>query len=961
MTVSCPSCAAPCRALDDACGACGASLARLVVKDGRQRIDRATTTVTAHVENHGVVAAAFVVRRIDARSFPPWLTLSPAGGWGTPVLDVGVVVPAGGSVPVQFVVDGTRLPRPGQSNRENPGRVVIPLVTSVIRYDEERSHAQRKVLAVELAMGGRAALHPQHARMRFVPVERLPGLRHVVVVENDGGHALKLTDVALSTEGLGVVTLAPQSLPIELPAGGRHEIVLQLQPVDVDAGPVAFRAELSCTFDDGAMRTATLEGTVGRGPAVVVVDVPVVHTGGRPRRTAITLKNPGQIPVRIEHVGINDDDDGPWLRLLDPLGPVLLAPGATHRVELVIEPEGRTGKALEQPWGEKTLSIVHDGWQPAEIDRRVDVVVTAELGRTRTLDEATLGVDFGTSNSSVSVFHGPSGTLHALPLDRESGREALASLLFFTGASSSSSVDGFLFGAAAENAAPQNFTNLVRQLKSVVARAPDTEWNFVDEGTAVGSPVRVQKRSTPELLARLFVEIKRRSEDGLRALPLAFLAELGLIDTGVRFRHAVFSHPVGVDDAMIRALHTAARDALMADDFPQFANFKTERCVDEALAATLAWVYLAASLPATEVPLVDDERILCFDAGGGTCDVAAVHVKGLKRFRLDPGQGDVEVTLLANGGDPRFGGTDVDRALATWLLKELAGRPEGAVVDVDALSRALFYPSYEAWRRARGEAPTGEQARSARAIFHKASDVLRAAERIKKTLSDDPQALWVASLEDWPGRSPKGRVEVTLTREGFEKLLREPFEKAAALVDPVVDAAGWVMADVTTVLFTGQTSKIPALRKAVLARIMNSRGVTPPPFVVEPGRVPAFDVKRCVAQGAAILGDSKRGGGGWLKVKRRSQTALSSSLQVRRGPLLVDVKGLEAGAPLPAKATLTFSDPVNRLVLYQTGAPAFEAMCPDGGSALEVSVEVVSEGKILVGFSSTIVEARRTG
>ncbi len=959
MTVACPSCATLCRALDDACGACGVSLARLVVKDARQRVGLDTTSVTVSVENHGVVDGAFVLRRIDARSVPPWLV-------GLPQLDVAVAVPAGGAVPVHFSVDAARLPLPGQSSAENPGRVVVPLVTSLIRYDEERSLALRRVLAIELAIGGRAALHPQHARFRFVPIERLEGggLQHVVVCENDGGHALRLTDVVLTPRDAPVLRLAPQSLPIELPPGGRHDIVLRLQdPHIADAGfdgARAFGAELRCSFDDGSTRVAQVDGLVARGPTLVVVDVPVVHTGGRPRRALLTVKNPGHSAVRLERATLSDDDTGPWVRVIDDQS-VLVPPGATHSLQLLVEPEARSTKALEQPWGEKTLTLQHDGWQPDPGQRRIDVTLTAELGRTRTLDEATLGVDFGTSNTSVSVFHGPSGTLHALPLDRESGREALASLLFFTGTSSSSSVDGFLFGAAAENAAPQNFTNLVRQLKSVVARAPDTDWNFVDE-SGVGSqgPVRVQKRSTPELLARLFVEIKRRSEDGLRALPLSFLGELGLVDTGVRFRHAVFSHPVGVDDAMVKALHTAARACQLADDFPHFANFKTERCVDEALAATLAWVYLAASLPPSEVPLVDDERILCFDAGGGTCDVAAVQVRGLKRFRLEPGQGDVEVTLLANGGDPRFGGTDVDRTLASWLLKELQKRPEGAVVDVDALVRALYYPSYEAWRRARGEAPTGEQARSARAIFHKASDVLRAAERIKKTLSDDPQALWVASLEDWPGRSPKGRVEVTLTRDAFEKMMHEPLGKAAALVDPVVASAGWVMADITTVLFTGQTSRIPALRKAVLARILSTRGATPPPFVVEPGRVPAFDVKRCVAQGAAILGDSRRGGGGWLKVKRRSQTALSASLQVRRGPLLVDVKGLEAGAPLPATAQLSFGDPVQRLVLYQTGAPAFEVVCPREG-ATEVRVEVVSEGKILAIFNSETVEARRIG
>lgn len=1000
MSLACGACAAPVRSSDDACGSCGAALARLVVKDGRQRIDDPARVARGNlveifcsVENHGVVDGAFVVRRIDARFFPPWLV-------ETPALDVAVTVPAGGAMPLRFVVDRTRLPRAGQSSDENPGRVVVPLITNVVRWDNTRGGAIRKVLAVELAIGGRAALHPAHARYRFLPIERLQGagLRHVIVVENDGGHALRLTDIHLGAQGvLPVISLIPQLLPIEIPAGARHEVVVLLRSIDAAAaalalqdGPVAGGALVTCTFDDGEQKTADFDFVVGFGPDVVVVDVPVVHTGGRPRRLAITVKNPGHRDVTLESVAIvagsiqHGVDDGAWLRPVSDDNGVILAAGASRRLDFIIEPEARSGRALEQPWGEKRLRLRHDGWQVQAAEREREIVVTAELGRTRTLDDACLGVDFGTSNSSVSVFHGPTGTLHALPLDRESGRESLSSLMFFTGLSASAgNVDGFLFGAAAENAAPSNFTNLVRQLKSVVARAPDTEWNFVDEGGESSSAapesrrVQVHRKSTPELLARFFLEMKRRSEDGLRALPLPFLAELGLIDTGVRFRHAVFSHPVGVDEAMIRALHVAAKAVGLADNDQgsdqDFDKFKNERCVDEALAATLAWIYLAASLSSAEVPLVDDERILCFDAGGGTCDVAAVQVKGLKRFRQDPSAGAVDVILLANGGDPRFGGTDVDRTVATWLLKELQKRPEGAAVDVDSLARALFYPSYEAWRRARGETGRSDAARTARALFHKASDVLRAAERIKKTLSEEPSAQWVVSLDDWPGVAPRGqspgqprRVEVAMTRPGFEALLAEPFDKAAGLIDVVVDNAGWAMADVTTLLFTGQTSKIPALRKAVLARLMARRGQTPPPFIVEPGRVAGFDVKRCVAQGAAILGDSRRGGGGWLKVSRRSQTALSAGLQTRRGPLLVDVKGLEAGAVMPARGAIAFGEPTTRLVLYRNGTPAFEAAWDV--AAAHVEVEVRSENVVVVhvhdgtgpeGNVSAISEARK--
>ena len=957
--MSCPACGARCRVDDAACGACGGALARLVVLDARRRVDATTTTVTVEIENSGVVAAALVLRRIDARTFPPWLIAGP-------ILDEAITVEAGARVAVRFDLDPAKLPAAGASTSTNPGRVVVPLVTSLVRFDAERGRVIRRVLAVELAINGRIAVSPTHAEVPFLSVEQLrAGFVHVVELKNDGGHGLAVSIVDIAVEGPVVVDVTPDLGGRIVDAGDTVAVSLAFgAAVDIDAAcaaaPVAARVVVRWTFADSTSRATVIGLTIGRGPSVVVVDNPVIHTSGHARRALVVVENPGQRPVRLQAALVGDEVDGAWLHVVDDR-PVVLGPGQRHGIELVVSPEARAEHALEQPWGERRLRLQHDGWQPHKDDRTVDVAITAELGRTRALDEATLGVDFGTSYSSVSMFHGPSGTLHALPLDRASGREALASLLFFTGdgGRGGSSVDGFLFGVAAENAAPQNFTNLVRQLKSVVARAPDSEWNFVDDvdGAHRG---RVTKKTTPELLARFFAEIKRRAEDGLRALPLPFLAELDLVDIGVRFRHAVFSHPVGVDDVMLRALHDAASaSGLTTMDFD---TFKRERCVDEALAAVLAWVYLAASLPESDIPLVDEDHLLCFDAGGGTCDVAAVAIKNLGTFRRRPGHGAVDVELLANGGDPRFGGTDVDRLLASWLLEEAQARAEMQGVDIDALRRALFYPSYEAWRRARGDIDVDGTTQRSRTIFHKSSDLLRAAERIKKTLSESPSASFVFVVDEWPKRQatpPSGaRVEIAISRERFEGVCRHAFDGAAALIDPVIDAAGWRADNVTTVLFTGQTSKIPALRRAVIARLMARRQpLAPPPIVVEPGRVAAFDVKRCVAQGAAILGDSRRGGGGWLRVTRRSQSALSAPLQMRRGPLLVDVIGLEAGRELPASGNVSLGEASTRLVLYRAGQPAFELRWDE--PATDITVVVESEGKIVGRLGDRTITARR--
>lgn len=964
--VSCPTCRAQCRRTDEACGSCGAALARLVVHQRREPIDHSTTSVVVEIENSGVVDAAFVLRRIDARRFGPGAraentshskVLGDDGAahvpWliGGPLFDQPVELPAGARVPVRFDIDPSRLPQPGDSI---PSRVVVPLVTSLVRYDPQRRQTIRRVLAVELATAGRLVVSPSRAVSPFVGLEQLDTFEHTVVVSNAGGHALTVTNVAVDVTGpLQVQPLLLTSGAVIAP-GASVTVALRCAAAGnasaaVVDGPVPAEVVLRVATDDGAERTASLVLTLGRGPTVVVIDNPVIHTRGRQRRAAVTMHNPGQRPVQVQaHLKPQAVDDGDWLRLL-LTSPVVIGPGERCEVPLLAVPEARSDDHLDTPWGERTLVLEHDGWPADVAARTIEVPLTVELGRTRILEEATLGVDFGTSNSSVAMFHGPTGTLHALPLDISSGRESLASLMFFNGPGrGGAGVDGFLFGAAAENAAPQNFTNLVRQLKSVVARAPDTDWNFIVDDDS--QQARVSKHKTQALLNHFFVEMKRRAEDGLRALPLAFLSELDLVDLGVRFKHAVFSHPVGVDDAMLRALHAAVRDCGLTE--LDFEAFKHERCIDEALAAVLAWVYLAATLPEAQLPLHDDERLLCFDAGGGTCDVAAVTVSNLATFRRRPGAAGVDVELLANGGDPRFGGTDIDRLLASWLLDEVQALPEGHALDVDSMRRALFYPSYEAWRRARGDVEPDHRRSSSRAVFQASAEVLRAAERVKKTLSEASGTTWVALTADWPrranaGGSSVGRVEVSLTRARFEAVCQAAFAGAAALIDPVIDAAGWRADDVTTLLFTGQTSRIPALRQAVTAQLLARRSPdAPPPTIIEPGRFAAFDVKRCVAQGAAILGDSRRGGGGWLHITRRSTTALSATWQVRRGPLLIDVVGLEAGRPLPARGIVDLGAPATRLVLYRSGQPALE--CTWATPAVDVVVVAEAEGVVAV-------------
>jgi hypothetical protein len=129
--------------------------------------------------------------------------------------------------------------------------------------------------------------------------------------------------------------------------------------------------------------------------------------------------------------------------------------------------------------------------------------------------------------------------------------------------------------------------------------------------------------------------------------------------------------------------------------------------------------------------------------------------------------------------------------------------------------------------------------------------------------------------------------------------------------------AGWEWSSVTTMLFTGQGTRVPAIREELLAHVQAKRGAEAEPLiVVQPDDGSGFDPKRCVAMGAAIWGT--RQDAEWIRVHNRLAEVLTFDLQRPWGPFRFEtVPGLERGSPLPTETTLDFDSPRGSLELYK--------------------------------------------
>ena len=186
-------------------------------------------------------------------------------------------------------------------------------------------------------------------------------------------------------------------------------------------------------------------------------------------------------------------------------------------------------------------------------------------------------------------------------------------------------------------------------------------------------------------------------------------------------------------------------------------------------------------------------RILVFDLGGGTFDVTI----------MDLGN-DGSMNVVGTGGDRELGGMDFDKL----IVDEMAKMARQANLDLAADLQA-------------------EQ------------DAYLKAEEIKKELSDLDEAMKPITAAGRP-------LAFELTRSSFEGLLKEKLQAVEDITLHTIETAGTQPSEITKVLMTGGSSRIPAFQK-LLAQITC--------------RQPTFSrsLDEDVARGAAILA-TKEGG-----------------------------------------------------------------------------------------------------
>ena len=406
-----------------------------------------------------------------------------------------------------------------------------------------------------------------------------------------------------------------------------------------------------------------------------------------------------------------------------------------------------------------------------------------------------IGIDLGTTNSSIAVFNKPDE--HRSPvstIENTMGQLSTPSVVAFT---DDEKEDFYLVGQPALNLREfdEALPSVFYQTKKLIGRnfnekyISDLKKSLTYELAKDNSANRIQLKVTRGLLKDQLIEPIQVS-----ALILHYLKNLSAKKTSIDkvTNNVVITVPANFNDKQRKATADAAK----------LAGLNPVDIISEPIAACIKYAFDNSS------QIKSTEKVIVFDFGGGTLDVSLVKIEA----------SGSKLTVLATAGDNHFGGSDIDVHLFNKINQNLKEQ------DID-----LQY--------SQREEPCIRNARM---------KILSLCEEAKKFLSAPQQHKFQLNTELRLPYNDVFQLQTDISKPDVENFIQLNYNKIINPIDYVLDKAKMKTEDISQVLLVGGSSLIPIITNILKDKFKN-------PNIVSD----EMNKQTAICEGAAIYGAFK--------------------------------------------------------------------------------------------------------
>ena len=249
-----------------------------------------------------------------------------------------------------------------------------------------------------------------------------------------------------------------------------------------------------------------------------------------------------------------------------------------------------------------------------------------------------IGIDFGTTNSCVSVMEGNEPVV----IPNSEGKRTTPSIVAF--------VDGGE-RKVGDPAKRQSITNPTKTISSIKRFMGHTFDEIAKEAARVPYKVVRGDNNTP----RVEIDDRKYTAQEISAIILQKMKKTAEDYLGQEVTDAVITVPAYFNDAQRQATKEAG----------EIAGLKVKRIINEPTAAALAYGLDKRG---------KEMKIVVFDCGGGTHDVSVLEL------------GDGVFEVKSTDGDTHLGGDDFDHKIIDWLVSEFKSENGGLDLSKDPMA-----------------------------------------------------------------------------------------------------------------------------------------------------------------------------------------------------------------------------------------------------------------------------------